>query len=601
MIPRIKEFVSYVKTFYRLMGWRFIFVFILTLFAAVAESLGVVLIIPLLEVLDNSSGSLEISEEYQETFAVLDIFGIDLQQSSVAILISIAVFFLIKALFLYFAEYYKARIKTSLNRKLKIELFDKIFRVNYLYYLSRDSGYFYSLIDGQVNQFVGSSQTLISLISAFVSSSVYLVLALYLSIQFGLGAIVIGFIILFLFRYFNQVVKKLSFQQSNENAVVSKLLIQTFYAYKYLTATNQMESIRNDVVKSIGKLTDIEFKTRVIGAIIGKSREPIAVLAILGIVVIQISYFEQPLEPIIVSILLFHKSLNSVLSFQTFWQGFLAGSGAINFVTNEMRELNKNRAVDGRVCLAGIANDLVLQDVSFSYQNDNSQALSNISLVIEKNSTVAIVGESGSGKSTLVDILSLMIRPTSGKIFVDGIDSVDLSGEAWRRNIGFVSQESVIFDDTIAGNILMQSLDSPYNESVLEQIGLAAEQAALTEYIDSLPNGLFTEVGEKGVKLSGGQKQRLFIARELFRNPGLLILDEATSALDSESESVIQQSIEKLRGSVTIIIISHRLSTVKNCDKIFVLDKGKLIETGTFSELRNTGEKFASFCKLQSI
>ena len=186
----------------------------------------------------------------------------------------------------------------------------------------------------------------------------------------------------------------------------------------------------------------------------------------------------------------------------------------------------------------------------------------------------------------------------SGRLLIDGHDSKEINKSSWRNKIGYVSQDNLMFDDTIANNITMWRNDINLDNNIDEKIRNAAKQANILNFIDSLPDGFNTIVGDRGILLSGGQKQRIFIARELFRNPSLLILDEATSSLDSESESSIQKSIESLKGKITVIIIAHRLSTIKNVDKIYLIKKGRIVEKGTYEELKNDHK--SEFSKLLS-
>jgi subfamily B ATP-binding cassette protein MsbA len=209
-----------------------------------------------------------------------------------------------------------------------------------------------------------------------------------------------------------------------------------------------------------------------------------------------------------------------------------------------------------------------------------------MTLEIPVNTTVALVGESGAGKSTLVDLLTLMLKPRTGTVFIDGIPHGDVDLASWRDQIGYVSQETVVFDDTIANNISLWAGDMEVDSALRERVVQAAKQAYADHFIRDLPNGYQTVVGDRGVRLSGGQRQRLFVARELFKQPNLLLLDEATSALDTESERYIQQSIDALKGEMTVVIIAHRLSTIKNVDHVYVLDEGRIVEEGPYEELR---------------
>jgi ABC-type multidrug transport system fused ATPase/permease subunit len=215
---------------------------------------------------------------------------------------------------------------------------------------------------------------------------------------------------------------------------------------------------------------------------------------------------------------------------------------------------------------------------------------------------VALVGESGAGKSTLVDMMSLLLPPRTGEIRIDGVphDEIDLT--SWRDQIGYVSQETVVFDDTVANNISLWQGDIEEDPALRERVYHAAERAHAHHFIQDLPNGYQTVVGDRGVRLSGGQRQRLFVARELFKQPNLLLLDEATSDLDTASEQHIQRSIDALQGEVTVVIIAHRLSTVKNADRVYVLDEGRVIEEGSYHELRAREDgEFREMVEMQSL
>jgi len=209
------------------------------------------------------------------------------------------------------------------------------------------------------------------------------------------------------------------------------------------------------------------------------------------------------------------------------------------------------------------------------------------------------VGHSGAGKSTIVDLITGVLRPNSGRITVDGIDYSDLNRKSLRSMIGYVTQEIVMFNDNIRNNISLWDRDAPDRDRRVE---LSAQKSYSDQFIAKLPAGYDSGLGDRGIKLSVGQRQRIAIARELYRNPQILIFDEATSALDTESENFIKRSIEDLKGNKTIIMIAHRLSTVKSADYIYVIDKGKVIEEGSFAALfENKNSKFYQMCQLQSF
>ena len=237
------------------------------------------------------------------------------------------------------------------------------------------------------------------------------------------------------------------------------------------------------------------------------------------------------------------------------------------------------------------------RNVSFSYQNDrNEYVLKNINLNIEKGKTIAIVGPSGAGKTTLVDLLPRFYDCTSGEILIDGIPIKDMNINSLRELTGIVSQESILFNDSILHNIAFgkRNIDK---EKIIE----AAKIANADEFIRQLPNGYYTTIGDRGLSLSGGQRQRISIARAILKNPPILILDEATSALDTESEYYVQEALERVMKNRTSIVIAHRLSTIQHADEIIVMDKGKIIECGTHQNLIKAGGLYKKLIDLQSF
>ncbi len=227
-------------------------------------------------------------------------------------------------------------------------------------------------------------------------------------------------------------------------------------------------------------------------------------------------------------------------------------------------------------------NTIILEEVSFKYPNKKVSALNNISLKIKRNSIVGFVGESGTGKSTTVDIILGLIMPEKGYLAIDD-KIINISNRnTWQKNIGFVPQSIFLSEGTISQNIAFGLSDEQID---LEKVKKSIKLAHLDELVDSLEEGLDTRVGERGVKLSGGQRQRIGIARALYNDSSVLVFDEATSALDGITEKIIMDAIHELNGQKTIILIAHRLKTVKKCDSIFIFEKGRIIDNGTYDEL----------------
>ncbi|MEO2068993.1 MAG: ABC transporter ATP-binding protein, partial [Desulfurobacteriaceae bacterium] len=255
---------------------------------------------------------------------------------------------------------------------------------------------------------------------------------------------------------------------------------------------------------------------------------------------------------------------------------------------------NEYELKSGNKEIKGSIEKIYFKNVSFKYPTSKKLVLKDINISFEKGKKYAIVGRTGSGKSTLVNLIPRFYDPTSGKIEVNGIDIRDLDLKSYRKKIGVVSQDIILFRGTIKENILVGRQDASFEE-VVE----AAKIANIHDFIESLPEGYDTLIGEGGIQLSGGQKQRIAIARAVLRNPDILILDEATSALDSETELAVQKALDEKFKDKTLIAIAHRLSTVINSDSIIFLKEGKILGVGSHRELYEKLEEYRKLCDYQ--
>jgi ATP-binding cassette, subfamily B, bacterial len=279
----------------------------------------------------------------------------------------------------------------------------------------------------------------------------------------------------------------------------------------------------------------------------------------------------------------------------TQFQNSLAGFDRVLDLLAEPREMADcpgTRAVSKSTAAGGIT----LSNVGFIYPGTSRPVLRDIDLEVEPGETIALVGRSGSGKTTLCNLIARFYDPTQGTVALDGVNLRDIKVESYRRLLGIVEQDVFLFDGTIAENIAYG--DRWATDALIEQ---AAHAANASEFIERLPSGYNTLIGERGVRLSGGQRQRLAIARAILADPKIFILDEATSNLDSESERLIQQSLDQLLRGRTSVLIAHRLSTIRHADRILVLDDGMIVEAGSHGELMAASGLYRDMVELQRI
>jgi len=599
-VGTFESIAYYLRVYREYIGRRLYVVFVLTGLAALAEGLGITLLLPLLKVTE-TGGEEEVSGFVQEAlYAALTWMGIE--ESIVGILLLIGFVFLGKGLLKFAEAGYRGYLQARLLRELKGRLFRKYGSMDYEYYSSTNTGHLVNVINGRVNGFYTSFEHFARFASKVITGASYFVVAFALAWEFAMMAVVMGGVVLGLFKYLNRYVRELSKKASHEQSELNKLLMQALHSFKYIASTDQVRHLTDGVFESIRRLTGYRFRQKVAGAFTSAIREPLSVFFIILVVVIQVTVLEAPLAPIFVAIVLFHRGMQTMVGVQKRWQTAMNRIGSLEMVVDEFEALEHHREPSGDTEIGPLQEGIEVRDVSFAYDDEEGDVLHAVSVSIPANTTVALVGESGAGKSTLVDMLTLMLRPRRGEVYIDGVPGDEVKLSAWRSQIGYVSQETAIFDDTVANNISLWKGDYTDDPEVRAKVEEAARQAYAHNFITELPDGYQTVVGDNGVRLSGGQCQRLFVARELYKQPNLLILDEATSDLDSASEQHIQDSIDALQGEVTVVTIAHRLSTVKNADRIYVLDEGRVIESGTYHDLRMREDgQFREMVEMQSL
>ncbi len=296
-------------------------------------------------------------------------------------------------------------------------------------------------------------------------------------------------------------------------------------------------------------------------------------------------------------LVVFSQVIPPARAFSDGWFRIQKGSASLERLNAIMDEpVGMKEALNPLVC-EPLKHEICFENIGFSYGNE--PVLKNINLTISKGETVALVGPSGSGKTTLAHLLARFHDPTEGRVTMDGIDLRELEVASLRSQMGLVTQEALLFNDTVASNIALGK--TRLEEVNRSQLRAVADAANASEFIDRMENGFDTSIGDGGGKLSGGQRQRLSIARALYRDPGVLLLDEATSALDTESEQLVQQAVNRLMEGRTALVIAHRLSTIRNASKIIVLDGGSIAEEGTHDSLMKTDGLYKRLVDMQNL
>jgi len=403
---------------------------------------------------------------------------------------------------------------------------------------------------------------------------------------------------------FSNIVYKQIYKLTKENSarisrgghVYQRLLIQKVAFFKYLKATGFIHTYNLKLREAVIFIEDSVKRIGFYNAILGSSREPVVFLVIAIVIFVQVSFLSSSTDGIIASLLFFYRALVYILALQNSWNTFLNSSGALSNLTDFLSELEVNQEKYGPNKFTKFTKEIVVSDVVFNY--GETRILNNIHLTIPKNRTIAFVGESGSGKTTLVNLLCGLMPVDGGKIEIDNTNFSDLDLRTLQRRIGYITQDPVIFSDSVYDNITQWA---PKTEENIVRFWQACEQAAISDFIKGLDKKEDAPLGNNGIQVSGGQKQRISIARELYKDIDILVMDEATSALDSEVERAIQDNIDSLKGRYTIIIVAHRLSTVRDADLIFVLNKGTLEASGSFRTLIENSPRFKRMVELQEF
>jgi len=558
------------------------------------EAVGVSVIIPFTQSLLGLDSVTGVSKNFQLFDNLLTKYVSEEHKVLAYCLIFLAIF-LLKNIFIYLTQVMGIYLQNSIRRYCSASVLEKYLYAEYDFIVSEKRG---TLINNIINEpwiaskFVGRAIAFVSklLIAIFIYTTLLVVnwrMTFFLTIIYG---VIMG--------SFWLMSKKVATRIGNERLILLQQL--TTYGEQALNAIRQVKlfnievSILKDYDKKFRSFRNLLVKFGIYNSIPIPLGEILVVLGFVS-VLIYINYVGgtsiKGMLPIVAFTVIaagkLYQQLGVLVQSRLYFQAY---SPAVKLINEVMRrnEIKEENLTAGRQ-INGLNDDIVLKGVSFAYPRAQ-KLFSDFNLRIEKGKTTAIVGKSGAGKSTLIDLLCGLHKEYDGRIMIGSIELKELKLENWRRMIGYVSQDVFLFNTTVSENIRIGNKNANENEMI------AASQAAHAHnFIMNMPEGYDTVLGDRGLKISGGQRQRITIARALVRKPEVLILDEATSSLDTESESQVRDSIEHFGEKKTTIIISHRLSSIKNADYIYVLGDGKIVESGTYEDLSNIKGYFNDF------
>ncbi len=553
-----------------------------------AEGIGIALFFPLLR---NEGEKDSLSTTFARVLHVLHV-----PPTATGALPFIVAAFTLKGLLMFGTYSYQSYLAARIPLQLKMEVIRRLRKVDYRATLSSNTGFLANLLVNEVNKVGNAFITFARAFPPAFNIAVFFVIVLWLDWRLTAVCALMGLCAVAVIGVTGKITLTSSMVTVRENGRLSSLLIQMVQAFKYLRATAGFGSFSDKISASATRAMRADYRSGVAAGLSASLSQPLMVLFLAAILYYRAGVQHRALGSLFVLLMYFFRIMTELWALQYNWQSFVSYLGPIELVYDSMDKFEHTVEVNGTKPFQPLRSAIVLRDLWFSYVPDK-EVLQQINLEIPHNTTVAFVGESGSGKSTLVDLILGTLKPVRGQILLDDVPLSEIDLETLRPRVGYVPQEAMLFDDTVANNI---SLWSPGASD--ERIRDAARRAKCLEFIDAMPEKLASSIGDRGVRLSGGQRQRLAIARELFKSPNLLVLDEATSALDTESERAIQQSIDSLKGQMTILIIAHRLSTIRNCEHVCVLHEGRIVEQGSYDELlARAGSRFQRLCQLQKL
>lgn len=561
---------------------RLCILFFVMLIGTVLELIGVTAVLPLVEAMTNPNSIME--KKYFSIF--YNFFGFkNTEEFMIVICIIIIAVYLFKNIYVMLQNDLQYRFVYNNQVRLSDKLMNAYMKQPYLFHTAHNSA---ELIRNVLNDTQTFFRAVLAALQLLTDASVCIVLFIFLLLTDAM--ITMALIVLFacfMFFYmkiFKRKLKELGCKTRESNEEMTKYSLQAFGGIKEIQILNRESYFLNKFHHSCGKFATSQRKYNLMLALPKPMMEFLCVGGLLGVIAVRLSMgvnmesFVAVLSTFAIAAFRMLPSINKLtanLGIIVFSKpsvdAIYKDLKAVERVIYDSEQAQKNE--EGHTTeKIHLKKEIAICNLGFSYPGNDREVLSNISFSIPKNKAIAFVGPSGQGKTTLADIILGVIAPTKGCIEVDGIN-IHEHLEAWHQGLGYIPQNIYLTDDSLRHNIAFGIEDEKIDE---KRILKALEMAQLKSFVESLPEGIDTYVGEGGMRLSGGQRQRIGIARALYSDPEVLVLDEATSALDNDTEAAVMEAVEQLSGSITMIIIAHRLSTIENCDYVYQINEGKV-------------------------